>query len=79
MPFRTIGLAEDAYIRLQAAKRTGESFSDVVRRLTGASALLDLAGTMPREAADTIRAAIQRGREREDRARRGRVERMLRK
>lgn len=34
METQTIELANDAYERLVAEKREGESFSDVVRRLT---------------------------------------------
>lgn len=34
MPTKTISLSEAAYERLDAAKREGESFSDVVRWLT---------------------------------------------
>ncbi len=34
MPSKTISLETDAYKRLKATKRTGESFSAVVRRIT---------------------------------------------
>jgi len=34
MGTKTIGLDEEAYERLSAEKREGESFSDVVRRIT---------------------------------------------
>ncbi len=34
MPSKTISLETDAYERLKATRRTGESFSAVVRRLT---------------------------------------------
>lgn len=41
---KMVQLADDAYDRLQAAKRPGESFSQVVRRLTRKKgSLLDLA------------------------------------
>ena len=35
MSVRTVTLAEDAYEALKARKENGESFSDVVRRLSG--------------------------------------------
>ncbi len=35
MSVRTVTLAEDAYEALKARKEKGESFSDVVRRLSG--------------------------------------------
>ncbi|MGQ0535405.1 MAG: antitoxin VapB family protein [Methanobacteriota archaeon] len=51
MGFKTISLADDAYERLAAEKHAGESFSDVVRRLTGKRSLRDLVGLLsPREA-----------------------------
>jgi predicted CopG family antitoxin len=34
MSVKTVTLSEDAYLALAARKREGESFSDVVRRLT---------------------------------------------
>jgi predicted CopG family antitoxin len=34
MSVKTVTLAEDAYLALAAKKREGESFSEVVRRLT---------------------------------------------
>jgi len=34
MPSKTISLEVDAYNRLKATRRTGESFSEVVRRIT---------------------------------------------
>jgi predicted CopG family antitoxin len=36
MRARTVTLSEDAYAALKARKEKGESFSDVVRRLSGA-------------------------------------------
>lgn len=72
---KTIGLADDAYERLNALKQGGESFSDVVRRLTGAHLLRELAGTMDAETAAHYRDAIAEGRRRRDAEKRERVER----
>ncbi len=45
MAVRTVTLSEDAYDALVAVKKDGESFSDVIRRLTrGSRSLLDFAG-----------------------------------
>ena len=45
MPVKTGTLSEDAYAALAALKREGESFSDVVRRLTRKGrSLLEFAG-----------------------------------
>lgn len=74
---RTIGLSDDAYDRLVAIKMENESFSDVVRRLTGAHALRALAGTMPTDVAAEYRKAIRAGRAKATRERRSRVRKMV--
>lgn len=74
---KTIGLSDDAYERLAALKGEGESFSDVVRRLTGGPLLRELAGTMDEATAEHYRAAIEQARRRQDEERRSRVEGML--
>lgn len=59
MGTRTISLADDAYEALSAMKRPGESFSDVVRRLTRRRSLTELADTMDDEAAEEVAEAIE--------------------
>lgn len=54
MGTKTISLADDAYERLKAEKREGESFSDVVRRLTAGVALSTFHGTLSDETADEV-------------------------
>ena len=50
MPVRTLTVTEDAYARLAAEKRPGESFTDVLLRLTARRSLEDLAAALgPRE------------------------------
>ncbi len=73
---KTVGLTDDAYERLKAVKREGETFSDVVRRLTGAHLLKELAGTMDDETAEEYMRAIREGRERAERERKERYERI---
>ena len=60
MASKTISLEQSAYERLLAAKREGESFSDVVNRLTRGNepSLLDLVGLVPPERAEQLRADI---------------------
>ena len=60
---KTISLADDAYERLLAAKREGESFSDVVRRLTSGANLSDHHGALSVETVDEIERAIRDRRE----------------
>lgn len=57
MPTRTVNLSEEAYDRLKALKREGESFSEVVNRITGKHALRDLVGVLDPEAAERLRGA----------------------
>lgn len=59
MPSRTVNLSEDAYRRLENLKREGESFSDVVNRITGKYALRDLVGVLDEAEADAFRAAAR--------------------
>ncbi len=57
MATKTINLTESAYARLQALKREGESFSDLVDRLTGKFALLELVGILDEGSARRLRSA----------------------
>ncbi len=57
MATKTIRLAEGAYARLHALKREGESFTNVVDRLTGKFAPLELVGILEERAARKLRAA----------------------
>ena len=68
MATKTVNLTEGAYARLKALKREGESFSDVVDRLTGKFALLDLVGILDeastrrlRRAKQDVRARLRKG------------------
>lgn len=63
---KSIRLSEDAYERLAAHKREGETFSDVVLRLAGERSLMELAGILTDDEADAMREAVE-----ERRARRG--------
>lgn len=74
---KTIGLSDDAYERLLAVKGESESFSDVVRRLTGAGALRALAKTMSADTAKHYRDAVAASRKKATAERKARVHRML--
>jgi predicted CopG family antitoxin len=65
MGTKTISLEDSAYVKLKAAKRPGESFSDVINRLLGnrEPSLLDLRGLFDRRSVDQLVAAIARMRE----------------
>ena len=57
MGMKTISLTDAAYRRLRALRREGESFSDVVNRLTGKVALLELVSVLDENATRRLRAA----------------------
>ncbi len=65
MGTKTISLEDSAYERLRAAKRPGESFSDVVRRVLGSRepSLLEFTRLLDRRAADEVAEAIRRMRD----------------
>lgn len=64
MGTKTISLTEEAYNRLKAAKKEGESFSDVVNRISPGVRLGDYWGILDDEAADELREAVEEGRTR---------------
>jgi predicted CopG family antitoxin len=61
---KSIRLSEEAYDRLAAHKREGETFSDVVLRLAGERSLLELAGILSDDEADALREAVKERRDR---------------
>lgn len=64
MGTKTISLTEEAYNRLKAAKKEGESFSDVVNRISPGVRLEDYWGILDEEAADDLREVVEEGRAR---------------
>lgn len=72
MATKTISLDEEAYERLKARKREGESFSEVVKRIAGERSWSEVAGILSEDEADDLEAIIEDGRER-SRARRDRL------
>lgn len=77
MGTKTISLAEDAYERLKRHKREDESFSDVVRRLTGDDfSLSDYYGALDDDTAEELDRIIDARREARSETHRERVERI---
>ncbi len=65
MGSKTISLEDAAYAKLKAAKRPGESFSDVVHRLLGGTepSFSIFRGFLDKEAAEDLATVIARLRE----------------
>lgn len=59
MGTKTISLADDAYEKLKAHKREGESFSDVVRRLAGGATLAEYHGVLTEETAANLERSVE--------------------
>ena len=52
MGTKNIAISDEAYQRLKALKKPGESFTEVIERMTRSRGVLDLAGILsPRQAA----------------------------
>lgn len=66
MGTKTISISEDAYQRLVRLKREGESFTDVIQRVTGGAELSRYAGSISADLADELRRASAGFRERFD-------------
>lgn len=75
MGTKTISLEDSAYGKLKAAKRPGESFSDVVHRLLGLRepSLLAFTRLLDRDAADRVAEAIARMRDEDLQVQRRRI------
>lgn len=61
MGTKTISIKDEAYERLRRLKREGESFTDLVNRLTKKRSLLELPDLLDKEKAEDLRDAIKRG------------------
>jgi len=77
MATKTISLDEEAYERLKAHKRDGESFSDVVKRIAGERSWMEVAGLLSEDDAEELEEVIKEGRKR-SRERRERLDSELR-
>lgn len=64
MASKTIRITPEAYEILEARKKPGESFTDVVLRLAGARPLSELAGLLSEGEAQELEGNIRKGQDR---------------
>ena len=65
MATKSITITEDAYKRLRQSKHDDESFSHVIKRLTGNAQLIrTLFGVLSKEEGDRLEASIKENRQR---------------
>ena len=62
MATKTISLDEEAYERLRARKKEGESFSETVKRLAGERSWNEVTGILSEDEAADLETAIKEGR-----------------
>jgi pentatricopeptide repeat protein len=60
---KTLSLSEEAYARLDAERREGESFNDVITRLTEKRSLMNLVGFLKEGDAEEVWEVIKEMRE----------------
>ncbi len=64
MSARTLSLSEEVYARLDAERKEGESFDDVITRLTEKKSLMNIVGFLKEKDAEEMRHVIGEMRER---------------
>lgn len=59
MGTKNIAISDDAYQMLKALKKSGESFTEVIERITRGSAVLELAGILSKTEATSVEKRIK--------------------
>ena len=74
MGTRTLTVTEEAYERLASIKKEGESFSEVINRMTGRRDIMDFFGVLSEDAAVELERNIKESRKKHREKRRKRIE-----
>ncbi len=59
MGTKNIAISDEAYQRLRALKKAGESFTDVIERITRSRGVLELAGTLSKAEGRDMRRRVE--------------------
>ena len=73
---KNIAISEEAYQRLKALKKPGESFTEVIERMTRSRDMQDLAGVLSKEQASAVSGEVREMRERTSRRLQRTIERL---
>lgn len=76
MATKNIAISEEAYQRLKALKRPGESFTEVIERMTRSKGILDLTGVLSKEQVSAVSETVREMRERSSRRLKRTVEKL---
>ena len=76
MATKNIAISEEAYQRLKALKRPGESFTEVIERVTRSRGILDLTGVLSKEQGRAVSEEVREMRERGSRRLQRTIERL---
>jgi predicted CopG family antitoxin len=63
MGTKNIAISDEAYQRLKSLKKPGESFTELIERMTKKKGVLDLAGVLTVKEGRTMRETVERMRE----------------
>lgn len=63
MGTKNISISDEAYERLKALKKPGESFTDAIERLTSKTSILELVGVLSGKDALQLKSTVRRIRE----------------
>ncbi|KXA91191.1 hypothetical protein AKJ57_02040 [candidate division MSBL1 archaeon SCGC-AAA259A05] len=61
MGTKTLSIKDEAYERLKSLKKEGESFTDLINRITRKRSLLELPDLVSEEEVESLEKAIERG------------------
>ena len=76
MGTKNIAISEDAYQRLKALKKPGESFTEVIERMTRSRGILELSGILSKHEATRVGEVVRGTREESSRRLKRTVERL---